>query len=340
MTRLFFLLIPVLLILAATARAEDLKTIPVIDCHVHLWDTSRSELTWPREEHVRLYKPFLAETHAPICRANALTGVVVILSGQAPADNQGNLDVTAHDTQLYHVVVGNMSKAIGTDHFRPLFTRLCQDQRYVGYRLAGQYQQRLTDALIRDLRLTAQTGRTVNFPIGGYSLSNVDEIAGRIPELRIVNDHTGGVQLDGGPHARDCLRDFRTIAKRPNVNCRLSALYGRFQEPPAPTNITAYRRTIDLALKCFGEDRLIYGSDWPVTTLTGNDKSVISLTKAYFADREMKNARKVFHDNAVNVYGIPDHVAGSSIPSVEQHICRCLHGSTGILTDHSTTRRA
>ena len=97
------------------------------------------------------------------------------------------------------------------------------------------------------------------------------------------------------------------IAKRPNVYCKLSALYGRFTEQPAPENLAAYKPTIDLALECFGKDRLIYGSDWPVTTLTGNYKSVINLTKAYFIDKEPSLARKVFHDNAIKFYGIADY---------------------------------
>ena len=266
-------------------------------------------MTWPRKEHVKLYRPLLPGTHAPICRSNGVTGVVVVLSGQALVDNQWNLDVTAHDKRLYRGVVGNLSKAIGTDQFQPLLTRLCQDKRYIGYRLSGRYQEGLTDALIRDLRLTAQMGRTVDFLIGGYSLSDVNEIARRIPDLKIMIDHFGGVQLDGGPHDKEWLRDFRTVATRPNVYCKLSALYGRFKEQPAPTNPAAYRPTIDFALKCFGEDRLIYGSDWPVTTLTGDYRSVINLTRAYFADQELKTARKVFHDNAVKFYGIADHEA-------------------------------
>ncbi len=56
-----------------------------------------------------------------------------------------------------------------------------------------------------------------------------------------------------------------------------------------------------------GEDRLIYGSDWPVTTLTGDYKSVINRTRAYFIDNRPQLARKVFHDNAVKFYGIFDH---------------------------------
>ena len=299
--------IALLLTVAATTRAADIDTVPVIDCHVHLWDTSRPEMTWPRKEHVRLYKPFLPKSHAPLCKANGVTGVVVVLSGQALVDNQWNLDITAHNTRLYRGVVGNLSKAIGTNAFKPLFTELCKDERYVGYRLSGRYQDGLTDAVMRDLRLTAKQGRTVDILVGGYSLDDVDEIARRVPKLKLVLDHFGGVQLDGGPHDDQWLRGFRTVAKRPNVYCKLSALYGRFKEQPAPTHLAAYKPTIDLALECFGEDRLIYGSDWPVTTLSGNYKSVINLTKSYFVDKDPQLARKVFHDNAVTFYGIADH---------------------------------
>ncbi len=295
-----------LLAIDPTAQADDLESLPVIDCHVHLWDTRRPQMTWPRKEHVKLYRPFLPEKHAPICRANGVKGVVVVLSGQALVDNQWNLDVTAHDTRLYRGVVGNLSQAIGTDEFRPLFLKLCQDKRYVGYRLSGRYQQELTEAVLRDLRLTAEMGRTVDFLIGDYSLQDVAEIARRIPSLKVILDHFGGVKLNGGPHDQQWVRGFRAVATRPNVFCKLSALYGRFNTQPAPQDLAAYKPTIDLALECFGEDRLIYGSDWPVTTLTGDYQSVIQLTKAYFVGKKPSLARKVFHDNAIRFYGIAD----------------------------------
>ena len=309
MARTLLFVLSLLWAVTATTIAADLDAIPVIDCHVHLWDTSRPEMTWPRKEHVKLYRPFLPQTHAPICQANGVKGVVVVLSGQALVDNQWNLDVTADQSQLYRGVVGNLSKAIGTDAFQPLFLKLCRDKRYVGYRLSGRYQEGITEDLIRDLKLTARQGRTVDFLVGGYSLADVDEIAGRVPELKIIVDHLGGVQLNGGPHDQAWLHQFRKVAKRPNVYCKLSALYGRFQPQPAPQDLATYRPTIDIALQAFGADRLIYGSDWPVTTLTGDYKSVINLTKAYFADKDPRLARKVFHDNAVRFYGIVDHEA-------------------------------
>ena len=300
-------LIPVLVVIASTTHAADLDDVPVIDCHVHLWDTNRPEMTWPREEHVKLYKPFLPTTHTPICRANGVKGVVVVLSGQALVDNQWNLNVTAHNARLYRGVVGNMSKAIGTDAFQTLFTKLCEDKRYVGYRLSGRYQDELPDSLIRDLKLTASMGRTVDFLVGSYSLNDVDEIARRVPELE---DYSRPLRrrTTGRRSARPGLA-ARFSHGRQTSECLLQIVGSvrRFKEQPAPENLATYKPTIDLALECFGQDRLIYGSDWPVTTLTGDYKSVINLTKAYFVDKEPSLARKVFHDNAIKFYGIRDH---------------------------------
>ena len=290
-----------LAVLAALVFIAGCQSTPIIDTHVHLWDTSRPEMTWPRAGHA-LFKPFLPPQHEPICAANDVTGVVVVLSGQALVDNQWNLDVTAHNPTLYRGVVGNMSKAIGTDEFAPLFRRLCDDPRYLGYRLSGRYQDEFSEAFWRDLKLTAEMGKTLDVLCGSYSLADVDEIARRLPELRIIINHFGNIKLSDEPLDPAWIASFRQLAQRPNVHCKFSAFYGRFQEQPAPKTPEAYQTIVDLAFECFGEDRLIYGSDWPVTTQTGDYASVLALTRSFLANKSSAVARKVLHDNAVRVY--------------------------------------
>lgn len=157
-------------------------------------------------------------------------------------------------------------------------------------------------------------GRTVDFLVNEYSLADIDTIAREIPDLKIILDHFGGVQLSEGPLDPKWREGFRVVAKRPNVYCKLSALYGRFRTQPAPKDLASYKPVIDLALKCFGEDRVVYGSDWPVTTLTGDYRSVITLTKSYFTGKDAQLARKVLHDNAVRFYGIADNEANETAP--------------------------
>jgi len=62
---------------------------------------------------------------------------------------------------------------------------------------------------------------------------------------------------------------------------------------------------LDLAWESFGEDRLVYGSDWPVTKTTGDYASVLKLTRAYFDKKGPEASAKLFHRNAKKFYAIP-----------------------------------
>jgi predicted TIM-barrel fold metal-dependent hydrolase len=289
---------------AALLRAEEPPAI--IDCHVHLWDFARpAGLSWIKPDNKTLSRSFLPKDHEPIAAANHVSGIIVIQAGQSLPDNQWNLDITAHNPRLYRGIVGNLSEFIGTPQFQPLFETLCKDPRYVGYRLSGRYQEKLTDAFFADLRLTGKKGRTVDFLLGGYSLVEIAEIARRVPELRIILDHLGGVKLDGKPLAADWIANFRAVAREPNIHCKVSALFGRWEKQPATQDLAAYQELLDLAFECFGEDRLIFGSDWPVTEQTAGYASVLRLTRAYFDSKGPDVSAKLFHQNAEAFYRPP-----------------------------------
>ena len=230
--------------------------------------------------------------------------MVVIQPGQSVPDNQWCLDITAHNTSLYRGVVGNLSKIIGTPEFKPLFEKLCTDPRYVGYRLSGRYQEKLTDAFFSDLQLTADKGKTVDFLMGGYSFDEIAEIAKRVPNLRIILDHFGDVKLDGSALDPEWILKLRAVAQHQNVYCKVSALYGRVKQQPAPQDIRFFTPVIDLVLEFFGEDRLIFGSDWPVTETSGDYASVLKLVSSYFDRKSRAVCEKLFHKNAVSFYRI------------------------------------
>lgn len=306
MKRLQLLLGVVFLSFFAGSAVAD-KAVPggVVDCHVHFWDLTRPEgIGWIDKENETLYRDFKPEDFAPIAKENGVTGVVVVQAGQSLPDNRWNLEITAHNKDLYRGVVGNLSTVIGTADFASQFGKLCEDGRYVGYRLSGRYQDDLTDALFRDLHLTAKRERTVDVLVGGYTLKDVAVMAKRVPELKIIIDHFGNLTLDGKPLDAGWVRDFRAVAECPNVSCKVSALYGRVKKQPAPRDLEFYRPVLDLAWECFGEDRLVYGSDWPVTRTSGDYASVVALTKAYFDGKGEGASLKLFRDNAVEFYGL------------------------------------
>ena len=88
--------------------------------------------------------------------------------------------------------------------------------------------------------------------------------------------------------------------------CKVSALYGRVKKQPAPQDIEFYRPVLDLAFECFGEDRLVFGSDWPVTRTSGDYASVLRLTRAYFDPKGRAVSEKLFYKNAITFYQVPE----------------------------------
>ena len=303
------------LVLAVLRPALALAGDPVIiDCHVHLWALSRPDgITWIKKDDPLLYRDFLPVDHEAVAKANGVGGVVVVQAGQSLADNQWNLDITAHNPKLYRGLVGNLSTVIGSDQFAPLFASLCKDPRYLGYRLSGRYQEGLSEAFYRDLELTAEAGKSVDVLVDRYSLKDIEVIARRVPKLRIILDHFGNIRLSDKAPDAGWAEDFRAVSKHPNVYCKVSALYGRVEKQPAPKDLVFYRPILDLAFDCFGEDRLIYGSDWPVSEATGNYASVLALTRAYFDSKGPGVCEKLFHLNAEKFYAIP---ATSPAPNV------------------------
>jgi L-fuconolactonase len=303
-----FAMMLLLVLLMSSCSSRETTEIPIVDCHVHLWDVSRPDpqgRRWPRKEHKEHFINYMPKTHYDsIAHRNNVHGVVVVQSGQALEDNQWNLDITAYNKDLYRGLVGNLSRVIGTDDFKPLFDKLCQDERYKGYRLSGKYQEKLTDAFYRDLAMTAARGKTVDFLVGGYKHADVVKIAKRLPKLKIIVNHFASVQLNGGPLDPTWVKQFKALAECKNVYCKVSALYGRVKKQPATKDIKYYTPVLDLALENFGEDRLIYGSDWPVTILTGDYASVVKLMKAYFDGKGRRVSEKLFYKNAQKFYNI------------------------------------
>jgi L-fuconolactonase len=63
---------------------------------------------------------------------------------------------------------------------------------------------------------------------------------------------------------------------------------------------------LDLSWECYGEDRIVYGSDWPVTRTSGDYASVLKLTRAYFDSKGKEVTAKLFYKNAARFYGVSE----------------------------------
>ncbi len=99
-------------------------------------------------------------------------------------------------------------------------------------------------------------------------------------------------------------KNVAQIAKHPNVFMKVSGLIeqvkGDVGKSPADTEY--YLPVLDHLWEQFGEDRLIYGSNWPVSESGGPYESSYAVVHEYFSGKGHEVAEKYFWKNSLAVY--------------------------------------
>jgi predicted TIM-barrel fold metal-dependent hydrolase len=139
------------------------------------------------------------------------------------------------------------------------------------------------------------------------SLNGMFTIAESVPSLRMVVQHVGGMPIDGRPIKKEWRDVFEKIAKHPQISIKISGLMERVVDRPdseRPTEaLSFYRPTLDAIWEIFGEDRLMYGSNWPVSEHAGDFvANGLRIVRRYFAEKGEEPYRKYFWKNSQKVY--------------------------------------
>lgn len=278
----------------------------VIDTHIHLYDSDRPEgIPWPPADDKVLYKPHLPAEYSKLAKAAGVTAVVIVEASERLTDNRWVLEQVDGDP-FYIGLVGNV------DPYRKDFAKeirkLKADKRFVGIRARNpQPIDYLDPQVLQNFGVLQSHGLSVDILANGKGVAGVKEVdalADKMPNLRIIVDHVLGFDINGQPPSQEWLDAVESLAQHPNVFCKVSGLYQRCVQQPASKDIDHYRSVLDPLWKYFGEDRLIYGSNWPCTKKSGDYKSFISLVDSYFAEKGQQAREKYFWKNAVKAYGL------------------------------------
>jgi len=138
-----------------------------------------------------------------------------------------------------------------------------------------------------------------------YSLEDVGMVAKRLPKLKILINHVAGVDIKGKPADPNWVAAVQKVAKNSNVHCKISGLFQQSHRQPSPKNLSFYKPELDVLWEAFGENRLIYGSNWPVTMRGGTYGEYLAVVKNFFANKSRTAQEKFFFKNALKFYGLP-----------------------------------
>jgi len=135
-------------------------------------------------------------------------------------------------------------------------------------------------------------------------------VTDKVPALRVVIDHLPQCNppADGPPRAAYD-RNLRELASRPQVYVKISQVLRRV-DGRVSRDLATYRPRLDELFGLFGEDRLLYGSDWPNSDPFAPYDVVLGLVREYFTSKGPAAAEKYFAKNSRAAYRWADRRAG------------------------------
>jgi L-fuconolactonase len=277
---------------------------PALDAHTHFYDPHRPQgVPWPGKGDKLLYRTVLPPEFKALTKKHQVQGAIVVEASPWLEDNQWLLDLAAREPFIVGVV-GRLDPA--SADFPKHLDRFARDPLFRGIRINHDELKRgLKQQLFLDhLRLLAEKDRTLDVNGGPDMPADVATLAQRIPELRIVINHAANLTIDGKPVPPAWLKGMREAAAGKRVYCKVSALVEgtRKRKGDAPADVEFYRPTLDALWQTFGEERLIYGSNWPVSDNAAAYATLHEIVRSYFEKRGAAAAEKFFYRNAVAAY--------------------------------------
>jgi L-fuconolactonase len=284
---------------------QSITSIPIIDTHIHLFDPTRPQgapYSGPRVPGVAPI-PAYPDRYRKLAIPLGSVGAIKVEASPWVEDNLWVLQVAERDTIIVGVI-GNLEpdkpefpQYLERYHKNPLFRGI----RYGNLWNRDIAKQSLNPDFLDGLKLLAEADLVLDtanprMPL----LEAMLRVSDAVPTLRIVLDHLPAFNPTDAerPAYEAALREFQ---KRPKIYVKLSEIIHRVNGHVVDDS-AAHRAKLDLLVETFGEDRILFGSDWPNSDGFAPIDRVFAVAKEYFASKPRAVAQKYFWRNSIAAY--------------------------------------
>lgn len=267
--------------------------LDIIDCHTHFYDPTRpGGVPWPAKG-TSLYRTVLPKDLRALKVFRPITGTVIVEASSRLEDNQWLLDIAREDPFIVGIV-GRIEP--GSKDFGKEIKRFAGNPLFRGIRVSSHLVSGMLEKeTLGDFKILADLDLALDVNGGPETPAILAILAKKIPKLRIVLNHIGNVQITAGVPPLDWSKGIQMAGLSPNVFCKISALVegaARDGKRP-PKDLPFYRPYIDVVWNAFGKERVIYGSNWPVSELA-TDYGILQRIVMEYALEKGENATAHF----------------------------------------------
>lgn len=276
---------------------------PYVDTHVHFWDPDRLRYDW-LETVPAIRRPYLPQDLQEAIGDLELEALVFVEADCHPDQALEEVHWVSELAQTEPRIRGIVAHA-----------PLQEGERARGHLLAlRDYPlvkgvRRLIQSeplgFARDpdfmwgVRLLPEYGFSFDICVYHRQLADVLYLVEACPEVDFVLDHVGK------PGIRDhqwepWAGQIRELATHPRVYCKLSGMVTEADPDHwTPEDLRPYMEHV---LACFGPDRVMFGSDWPVVNLAADYRRWFQVVQDFLAPLDAVDRRKILRDNAIRFY--------------------------------------
>lgn len=273
-----------------------------IDAHHHFWRLDRGDYDWlTEEEYSVIYRDFGPDDLAPLIAEAGIQETILVQAAETGAETRFMLDI-AGTTDFVAGVVGwvDMAEPNAPDRLaelsqnrylrgiRPLIADIPDVDWMLGPRLGPAY------------RTLSEMGLTFDAAVELKHLDNLMVLLGRYPDLKVVIDHCAFPFIAEGV-LEGWAEKIAEIARSSSAFCKMSGLLTQAKPDWEDDDFRPY---LDHTMECFGPDRVMWGSDWPVVNLAGDYKAWADLSDRYLSRLGEDELAQILAGTASRFYGV------------------------------------
>jgi L-fuconolactonase len=267
-----------------------------IDSHQHFWVYNPPEYDWIDNSMAAIRRDFLPHDLKPELERVGFEGSVAVQARQTIEETRWLLELAAPSPFILGVVgwVDLQSKDV-----RSQLNVLAENLKLVGIRhvVQGEPDDRflLRPEFMRGIAALEEFDLAYDILIYTKHLPVATEFVRQFPRQRFVLDHLAKPPIRSGA-LQPWTRGIQELAEFPTVICKLSGMVTEADwRNWKPEDLKPY---LDVAVECFGPQRLMIGSDWPVCNVAAPYSRVMSVVKDYLTCFSLADQASVLGGNA------------------------------------------
>jgi L-fuconolactonase len=273
----------------------------IIDAHQHFWNYNPDKHAWIDGTMHILQKNFLPNDLSPILNNNGIDGCIAVQADQSLEETNFLIGLASQYNWIKAVIGWIDLKA---NDIEEQLLILKHTPVLKGFRHILQSEEpefMLAPEFIRGIAALQKFNYCYELLIYPKHLSAALTLVKQFPDMRFVIDHIAKPNIKD-QKISDWQEGIELLGRQTNVYCKISGMVTEADWMNwTSADFDAY---LNIIIKAFGADRLIYGSDWPVCLLAADYHQQYAIYKQYFSDYSEKDIALIFGGNAKRFYQI------------------------------------